>query len=84
MPRPSRSRDERKGDSMLEQLALRVYLGLREMVERARDEEGQTLAEYGLIMAVVAVSVMVVAAVAMRGGIINAFNSASTCLGGSC
>jgi Flp pilus assembly pilin Flp len=54
------------------------------MVGRARDEEGQTLAEYGMIMAVVAVSVMVVAAVAMRGGIINAFNSASTCLGGSC
>lgn len=69
---------------MLEQLTLRMYLGLREMVERARDEEGQTLAEYGLIMAVVAVSVMVVAAVALRGGIINAFNSASTCLGGSC
>ena len=69
---------------MLGQLALRMYLGLNRLVERARDEEGQTLAEYGLIMAVVAVSVMVIAAVAMRGGIINAFNNASTCLGGSC
>ena len=84
MPRPLRSNDERKGDSMLEKLALRVYLGLSGLVEQARDEEGQTLAEYGLIMAVVAVSVMVVAAVAMRGGIINAFGSATTCLGGSC
>ena len=69
---------------MLEQQTLRVYLGLRGLVERARDEEGQTLAEYGLIMAVVAVSVMVIAAVALRGGIISAFGSATTCLGGSC
>jgi len=69
---------------MLEQLALRVYLGLCGMVERARDEEGQTLAEYGLIMSVVAVSTMVVAAVVFRGAIISAFQGATTCLGGSC
>jgi Flp pilus assembly pilin Flp len=69
---------------MLEQLALRLYLGLQGIVERAQDEEGQTLAEYGLIMAVVAVSVMVVAAVVFRNAIIGAFNGATTCLSGSC
>jgi len=69
---------------MLDQLALRTYLGLRGIIERAQDEEGQTLAEYGLIMAVVAVSVVVLAAVAFKDAIVNAFNGASDCLGGSC
>ena len=69
---------------MLGQLALKAYLGLRGMVERARDDEGQTLAEYGLIMSVVGVSVVVVAAVVFRDGIISAFSKTTTCLGGSC
>jgi Flp pilus assembly pilin Flp len=48
------------------------------------DEKGQTLAEYGLIMAVIAVSVVVAAVIAFRGAIITAFNSAVDCLDGSC
>jgi Flp pilus assembly pilin Flp len=48
------------------------------------DEKGQTLAEYGLIMAVIAVSVVVAAVIAFRGAIITAFNSAVGCLDGSC
>ncbi len=48
------------------------------------DEKGQTLAEYGLIMAVIAVAVVVTAVTLFRGAIITAFNSASSCLDGTC
>ena len=48
------------------------------------DEKGQTLAEYGLIMAVIAVAVLVTAVTLFRGAIIGAFNSASGCLDGTC
>ena len=51
---------------------------------RAQDEEGQTLAEYGLIMAVIAVSVVVLAVTVFRNAIVTAFNSAVDCLDGSC
>ena len=65
---------------MIGQLALRVYLSIQNLVERSQDEEGQTLAEYGLIMAVIAVAVVVAAGVAFRGAIIGAFDSATDCL----
>ncbi|MCH7698419.1 MAG: Flp family type IVb pilin [Chloroflexi bacterium] len=48
------------------------------------DEKGQTLAEYGLIMAVIAVAVVVTAVTLFRGAIVTAFNSASSCLDGTC
>ncbi len=48
------------------------------------DEKGQTLAEYGLIMAVIAVAVVITAVTLFRGAIITAFNSASSCLDGTC
>ncbi len=48
------------------------------------DEKGQTLAEYGLIMAVISVAVVVTAVTLFRGAIITAFNSASGCLDGTC
>ncbi len=51
---------------------------------RLSDEKGQTLAEYGLIMAVIAVAVVVTAVVAFRTAIIGAFNGAVNCLDGSC
>jgi Flp pilus assembly pilin Flp len=50
----------------------------------ATDEKGQTLAEYGLIMAVIAVAVVVAAVIAFRGAIIVAFENAVGCLDGSC
>ena len=51
---------------------------------RANDEEGQTLAEYGLIMAVIAVAVVVTAVTLFRTAIIGAFTSATGCLTGTC
>ncbi len=48
------------------------------------DEKGQTLAEYGLIMAVIAVAVVITAVTLFRTAIITAFNSATNCLDGTC
>ena len=69
---------------MLKNLALRVLVALQGIESKVKDEEGQTLAEYGLIMAVIAVAVVAAAAVAFRGAIIGAFKGATTCLSGSC
>jgi Flp pilus assembly pilin Flp len=63
---------------MLKELALRVLVAFQGI----KDEEGQTLAEYGLIMAVIAVAVVVAAGVAFQGAIVTAFDNATTCLGG--
>ena len=51
---------------------------------KVSDEKGQTLAEYGLIMAVIAVAVVITAVTLFRGAIITAFNSATNCLDGTC
>jgi len=63
---------------------LRLLAGFHGLQARTQDEEGQTLAEYGLIMAVIAVAVVVTAVIAFRTAIVNAFNSAVDCLDGSC
>jgi len=68
----------------VQKLAVWILVALRDLESRISDEEGQTLAEYGLIMAVIAVAVVAAAAVAFRGAIISAFSSATTCLSGSC
>jgi Flp pilus assembly pilin Flp len=72
---------------MLNEVALRVYVaikGLGHAIEsKFQDEEGQTLAEYGLIMAVIAVAVVVAAGVAFRSAIVGAFDSATDCLDGT-
>ena len=72
---------------MVNELSLRVYVTMKALGEaiksRFEDEEGQTLAEYGLIMAVIAVAVVVAAGVAFRSAIIGAFDSATDCLSGT-
>ncbi len=69
---------------LLNEALLRVLTGWQGLQARMSDEEGQTLAEYGLIMAVIAVAVVVTAVVLFRTAIITAFNSATDCLDGSC
>ncbi len=69
---------------MLKDLALRVLVILQGIESKVTDDEGQTLAEYGLIMAVIAIAVVVAAVVAFRGAIVGAFNGATKCLSGSC
>ena len=64
---------------MLKELALRVLVAFQ-----LKDEKGQTLAEYGLIMAVIAVAVIVGAGILFRDAIVSAFSSATNCLDGTC
>ena len=45
---------------------------------------GQTLAEYGLIVTVVAVAVTVLALVALRTQVAGAFSAATGCFDGAC
>ena len=72
---------------MLNELALRVFVALKgighSIESKLQDEEGQTLAVYGLIMAVIAVAVVVAAGVAFRGAIVGAFNKSTNCLNGT-
>ena len=49
-----------------------------------RSERGQTLAEYGLIVTVIAVGVVVLAMIAFRNDLIVGYNLMSSCLNGSC
>jgi Flp pilus assembly pilin Flp len=69
---------------MIKDLALRVLVAIQGLESKVKDEEGQTLAEYGLIMAVIAVAVVVLAVVAFRTAIVTAFNNATGCLDGTC
>ena len=69
---------------LINEALLRVLTGWQGLQARMSDEEGQTLAEYGLIMAVIAVAVVVTAVVLFRTAIITAFNSATACIDGSC
>jgi len=69
---------------MIKDLALKVLVAIQSLEAKVKDEEGQTLAEYGLIMAVIAVAVVVAAVVAFRTAIVTAFESATDCLDGTC
>jgi Flp pilus assembly pilin Flp len=69
---------------MFKDFALRVLVAIQGLETKVKDEEGQTLAEYGLIMAVIAVAVVVSAVILFRGAIVAAFSSATNCLDGSC
>ena len=69
--------------SLINEAILRVMVGLNGLQDRLSDEEGQTLAEYGLIMAVIAVAVVVAAGVAFQGAITGAFNEATACITGA-
>jgi len=54
------------------------------LLAAAQGQRGQTLAEYGLIITVIAVGVTVAAMITFRVQLIAAFNSAATCLDGAC
>jgi Flp pilus assembly pilin Flp len=69
---------------MLADFARRLLVKWDDVMSRMQDEDGQTLAEYGLILAIVAVSVVTLAVVAFRGAIVTAFNAATGCLDGTC
>jgi Flp pilus assembly pilin Flp len=62
----------------------RVPLLTIRAVRRLRRERAQTLAEYGLILTLVAVGVTIPTLIIFREMMITAFNAASSCLDGSC
>ena len=72
--------------SLINDAILRALVGFQGLQQglqaRLKDEEGQTLAEYGLIMAVIAVAVIVAAGVLFREAIVGAFDSATACIAG--
>jgi Flp pilus assembly pilin Flp len=65
----------------IDDAALGWYLRLRSFLS---SQQGQTLAEYSLLITVIAVAVVVLAMVAFRNGIADAWNSVLPCLGGTC
>lgn len=69
---------------VLNEALLRALAGWQNLQTRMKDEDGQTLAEYGLIMAVIAVAVIVISVTVFRDAIVSAFEGAVDCLDGSC
>ena len=68
----------------MDALAFRVWqygLALRlEIDQLASSEEGQTLAEYSLILTIIAVGVVVPTMLLFRGALAGAFDSATACI----
>jgi Flp pilus assembly pilin Flp len=69
---------------LLNEALLRILTAWHGLQARAQDEEGQTLAEYGLIMAVIAVATVILAVTVFRNAIEGAFTAATNCLDGTC
>jgi len=65
---------------MINGWVLRVLVAWQGPRRGVRQEEGQTLAEYGLIMSFIAVSVIVLAVVGFRGSLTPMFNDAAACI----
>jgi len=65
---------------MVTDLVLRTYIALQGLGSRTRDDDGQTLAEYSLIISAVAVAVVITAVIVFRQAIATAWNDAASCL----
>jgi Flp pilus assembly pilin Flp len=66
---------------MVTELALRTLIALQALVTPARDDEdGQTLAEYSLIISAVAVAAVLTAIIVFRATLSDTWNSVSDCL----
>lgn len=61
-----------------------VYAALARASGLLLTDRGQTLAEYGLIMTLVGVGVIIPTAIIFRDALADAFNAAADCLNGSC
>lgn len=61
-----------------------VITGVRETRARLRYETGQTLAEYSVVITVVAVGVTVAALLLFSTAVAGAFDSATACFTGAC
>ena len=62
----------------------RTWARRQQMLGRFGGASGQTLAEYSLVVTVVALGVTVLALVVFREALAGAFTSVTACLDGSC
>lgn len=69
---------------LADQLLLRALGAVQDARRRLAGDGGQTLAEYGLLLTLVSVAVVVGAVVAFRGALAGAFEGVTACLSGSC
>jgi len=69
---------------MLTDAVLRVLAAASEFRARAGGDRGQTLAEYSMIITIVAVGIVLLAMIVFRESLAAAFNSATGCLDGTC
>jgi pilus assembly protein Flp/PilA len=58
---------------------LKLVVSLQNRLAALRDEQGQTMAEYGVVLAVISV-IVVVALTALSGGITGALNKVTALL----
>ncbi len=68
---------------MLTTALLRVLIAA-EALRGPRGERGQTLAEYSLLITVVAVGLVLLAMIVFRDALTDAFDAATACLDGTC
>ncbi len=68
---------------LLDEALLRVLGEVNRMLARLSADRGQTLAEYSLIMTVVAVATVVLALTVFRNAIVNVFAPVAQCINGN-
>jgi Flp pilus assembly pilin Flp len=69
---------------MLNDLLLHALAAGQTLRVRTQDDSGQTLAEYGLIITVIAVGLVLLAMMVFRDALAGAFNAATGCLDSVC
>jgi Flp pilus assembly pilin Flp len=65
---------------MITELYVRILIAAQRICAPSRDDEGQTLAEYSLIISAIAVAAVVTGVIVFRGALTDAWNSAADCL----
>ncbi len=69
---------------LADQLLFRALAAWQDARTRLAGDGGQTLAEYSLLLTLVAVAVVVGAVMVFRGALAGAFDSVTGCLSNSC
>lgn len=64
---------------LLNEALLRLMAGVRGLGSGGARERGQTLAEYGLLLALIAVAVVVGALILFRGAILDLYDEITFC-----
>lgn len=69
---------------MLNDVVLRLLCSVQIRFEGLRDERGQTLGEYSLIITTIAVGLVLLAVLVFRSALGGAFSAGTRCLDASC